>query len=120
MGSDTLKPAGRFKAPSIPKLPVAAAAAKGGSPGLLKAGALGAVAAEGLTSRNTGDGTLTAARKRGLKTAPSKARAKPKASKAENATKADFGKSFKSARAQGSKEFMWKGKKYTTKRKDGK
>jgi hypothetical protein len=45
---------------------------------------------------------------------------KPASSKAETATKADFGKSFKAARAMGSKEFMFKGKRYNTKRKDGK
>jgi hypothetical protein len=76
-------------------------------------GVLGAVAAAGLNAGKVADGTLTGAMKRG------DYKPKPMASKAENATKADFGKSFKAARAQGSKEFMFKGKRYTTKRKDG-
>jgi hypothetical protein len=115
-GKGSLVPGGSFKAPSIPKPPAAvAAAAKGGgaAKALGRAGILGAVAAAGINAGSVADGTL-----KGKPVRPA-GRAKPKASKAENATAADFGKSFKKARSMGSKEFMWKGKRYNTKRKDG-
>lgn len=110
-GRGGLKPAGNFRAPSVPK--ALATAAKGSSAlsKLAKAGVLGTAVAVGINAGSVADGTL--------KGKPM-AKAKPKGSKAENATKDDFGKSFKAARAQGSKEFMFKGKRYNTKRKDGK
>lgn len=114
-GRRVLKPAGNFRAPSIPK--AAATAAKGASSlsKLGKLGALGAAAAVGINAGSVADGTL-----KGKLVREIAAGTKPRASKAENATKADFGKSFQRARAEGSKVFQWKGRKYTTKRKDGK
>lgn len=110
-------PGGNFRAPSIPKPPAAVKAASKGTSGaskLGKAGAMAAAAAVGINAGSVADGTLKG---KPVRPAP---RAKPKASKAENATKGNFGKSFKAARAMGSKVFMFKGKKYNTKRKDGK
>lgn len=73
---------------------------------------LAAVAAEGLTARNTADGTLSAAMKRGDY--------KPKQGPSPKTTQASFNKktfdqAFKSARTSGAKQFTWRGKKYTTK-----
>jgi len=117
-GKGSLVPGGNFRAPSIPKPPAAVKAASKGSGSaaskLGKAGALGAVAAATINAGPVADGTL-----KGKPVRPA-GRAKPKASRAENATAASFGKSFKRARSMGSKEFMWKGKRYNTRRKDGK
>ena len=73
-----------------------------------------AAAAEGLTARNTADGTLSAAMKRGDY--------KPKQGPQPKTTQASFNKksfdqAFKSARTSGAKVFTWRGKKYTTKMK---
>ena len=78
-----------------------------------RAGLLG-VAAEGLTARNTADGTLSAALKRGDY--------KPKQGPQPKTTQASFNKksfdqAFKAARTSGAKIFTWRGKKYTTKLK---
>ncbi len=75
---------------------------------------LAGVAAEGLTARNTADGTLSAAMKRGDY--------KPKQGPSPKTTQASFNKksfdqAFKSARTSGAKQFTWRGKKYTTKMK---
>lgn len=75
---------------------------------------LAAVAAEGLTARNTADGTLSAALKRGDY--------KPKQGPQPKTTQGSFNKksfdqAFKAARTSGVKEFTWRGKKYTTKMK---
>lgn len=72
---------------------------------------LAGVAAEGLTARNTADGTLSAAMKRGDY--------KPKQGPASKTTQASFNKktfdqAFKAARTSGAKTFTWRGKKYTT------
>lgn len=103
----------RFKA--RPAVPAAVAAAARGTTGgafrLGKAGAMGLAAAVGLNAGRVADGTL--------KGKPVKAPAKAPSSK-EQATASNFEKSFKKARSAGSKVFMWKGKKYNTKRKDGK
>ncbi len=75
---------------------------------------LAGVAAEGLTARNTADGTLSAAMKRGDY--------KPKQGPSPKTTQASFNKksfdqAFKAARTSGAKQFTWRGKKYTTKMK---
>lgn len=75
---------------------------------------LAAVAAEGLTARNTADGTLSAAMKRG-DYKPMQG-PKPKTTQA-SFNKKTFGQAFKSARTSGAKTFTWRGKKYTTKMK---
>jgi len=73
---------------------------------------LAAVAAEGLTSRNTANGTLTAAMKRG----DYKPQQGPKpATTQASFNKKTFDQAFKSARTSGAKTFTWRGKKYTTK-----
>ena len=101
------------------------AATKRTAVGGLKAGAKAAVFAEGLTSRNTGDGTLTAAAKRGdLKKTyaqdEAKARAKNaerKAVDAKKPAKESFDSAFRDARRAKVKTFTWRGKKYTTEMK---
>jgi len=75
---------------------------------------LAAVAAEGITARNTADGTLSAAMKRGDY--------KPKQGPSPKTTQSSFNKktfdqAFKAARTSGAKQFTWRGKKYTTKMK---
>ena len=75
---------------------------------------LAAVAAEGLTARNTADGTLSAAMKRGDY--------KPKQGPTPKTTTSSFNKktfdqAFKAARTSGAKEFTWRGKRYNTKMK---
>jgi hypothetical protein len=101
------------------------AAAKRAAGSGLKAGVKAAVFAEGLTSRNTGDGTLTAAAKRGdLKKTyaqdEAKARAKNaerKAADAKKPAKDSFDDAFRDARRAKVKTFTWRGKKYTTEMK---
>lgn len=113
-GKGSLVPGGSFKAPSIPKPPAAVKAASKGTSSaskLGKAGVLGAVAAAGINAGKVADGTLKGKPMRKPSGAPSSK---------EKATAADFGKSFKKARSEGSKVFMYRGKRYTTKRKDGK
>lgn len=81
---------------------------------MMRRGSLAGVAAEGLTSRNTAKGTLTAAMKRGdykPQQGP-----KPKDTTA-SFNKKSFNEAFRSARASGAKTFSWRGKKYTTKKK---
>ena len=117
-GGGGLKPAGNFRAPSIPataRTATTAASRAQIAAALLRRSPHAAAAWAGINAGSVADGTL-----KGKLVREIAAGAKPRASKAENATKGDFGKSFKAARAQGSKVFMWKGKKYTTKRKDGK
>jgi hypothetical protein len=89
------------------------ASASKGTSAASKLGRLGALGAavKILDAGPVADGTL--------KGKPMRAPAKGPNAK-EKATAANFGKSFKAARAQGSKEFMYRGKRYTTKRKDGK
>ena len=75
---------------------------------------LASVAAAGLQSYNTADGTLSAALKRGDY--------KPKQGPTPKNTTASFNKksfdqAFKAARTSGAKVFTWRGKKYTTKLK---
>lgn len=75
---------------------------------------LAAVAAEGLTARNTADGTLSAAMKRG----DYKPQQGPKPSTTQSSfNKKTFDQAFKAARTSGAKQFTWRGKKYTTKMK---
>lgn len=101
------------------------AAAKRTAAGGLKGGVKAAVFMEGLTSRNTGDGTLDAARKRGdLKKTyaqdEAKARAKNAARRQADAKKsaaASFDEAFRDARRAKAKTFTWRGKKYTTEMK---
>jgi hypothetical protein len=90
-----------------------------------KAGVLGTVAAAGLSSTNTADGTLKAAQKRGdTKKTYAKDEKKAKAAVAQR-KKADarkparesFDNAFRDARRAGVKTFTWRGKKYTTKMK---
>ena len=78
-----------------------------------KAGGLATLAAGVINAGPVADG--------GLKGKPVRPkRQAPKPSKAEKATDSSFGASFQRARQAGAKVFMWKGKKYTTKQKDGK
>lgn len=75
---------------------------------------LAAVAAEGLTARNTADGTLSAAMKRG----DYKPQQGPKPANTQASfNKKTFNDAFRSARSSGAKVFTWRGKKYTTKMK---
>jgi hypothetical protein len=86
----------------------AAAATKMAKTG--KAGVVGAVAASGLTSRNTADGTL-----KGKPTGPQKGPSAPERLKKENPYKeGTFNHAFKAARNSNYKTFTWNGKKYTT------
>ena len=74
----------------------------------------GGAAAAGLQAYNTGEGTLTAAMKRGdykPQQGP-----KPKDTTA-SFNKKSFNEAFRTARASGAKVFTWRGKKYTTKKK---
>jgi hypothetical protein len=81
--------------------------------GLRKSAPL-ATAAAVLAPRRAADGTLKG------KPRLSADRPSNKPSAKEKATAKSFPKSFKKARSEGSKVFMWKGKKYNTKRADGK
>lgn len=75
---------------------------------------LAAVAAEGLTARNTAAGTLSAAMKRG----DYKPQQGPKPATTQSSfNKKTFDQAFKAARSSGAKEFTWRGKKYNTKMK---
>lgn len=72
------------------------------------------IAKEVLTARNTADGTLAAARKRGDY--------KPMQGPTSKTTQSSFNKksfddAFRTARKSGAKTFTWRGKKYTTKMK---
>ena len=81
---------------------------KGIVPAAGRASVRGAVAAEGLTSRNTADGTL-----KGKPTGPSQGPPNKDAGK----TKAQsFDAAFKKASQAGKKEFSWNGKSYNTKK----
>lgn len=93
-----------------------AAAAKRTAAGGLKAGVKAAVFAEGVTSRNTGDGTLTAAQKRG-DYKPNKGPAVPERLTQKGVDKKTFDDAFRQARKSGQKEFTWRGKRYNTKLK---
>jgi hypothetical protein len=79
-----------------------------------KAGIMAAAVKESITSRNTADGTLTAAMKRGdykPKQGPS-----PKTTQS-SFNKKSFNEAFRQARKSGTSTFTWRGKKYTTKKK---
>jgi hypothetical protein len=79
-----------------------------------KAGIMATAVKESITSRNTADGTLTAAMKRGdykPKQGPS-----PKTTKS-SFNKKSFNEAFREARKSGTSTFTWRGKKYTTKKK---
>ena len=100
----------KLRAPNRPAAAaksVVKAAGKSAVKGALKKVAPVAAAAAVMAPRPVADGTLKG---KGVKNY-----AKRKASKAEAATNESFDKSFAQARANGSKEFMWKGKRYTTK-----
>ena len=72
------------------------------------------VAKEVLTARNTADGTLTAARKRG----DYKPMQGPTSKTTQSSlNKKSFDDAFRTARKSGAKTFTWRGKKYTTKMK---
>lgn len=92
------------------------AALKRTAAGGLKAGVKGAVFAEGLTSRNTGDGTLTAAMKRG-DYKPKQGPAVPERLTQKGVDKKTFDDAFRQARQAKAKTFTWRGKKYTTEMK---
>lgn len=82
--------------------------------GGLKTLGRGGAAAAGLQAYNTGDGTLTAALKRGDY--------KPKQGPTSKTTQSSFNKksfddAFRTARKSGAKTFTWRGKKYTTEMK---
>jgi hypothetical protein len=82
--------------------------------GGLKTLGRGGVAAAVMAPRPAGDGTLSAAMKRGDY--------KPKQGPSPKTTQASFNKksfdqAFKSARTSGAKTFTWRGKKYTTEMK---
>lgn len=80
----------------------------------IKGGIHAEIVKETLNARNTGEGTLTAAMKRGdykPKQGP-----KPKDTTA-SFNKKSFNEAFRTARASGAKTFSWRGKKYTTKKK---
>jgi len=80
--------------------------------GAARSGALAAVAAEGLTSRNTAKGTL-----KGKPTGPSQGPAVPKRLTSAGIDKMKFDDAFRQARKAGQKVFTWRGKKYTTETK---
>lgn len=93
---------------------LATAGAKRMLGGMAGRAGLAGVAAEGLTARNTADGTLSAAMKRGDY--------KPKQGPSPKTTQSSFNKktfdqAFKAARTSGAKQFTWRGKKYTTEMK---
>ena len=76
------------------------------------------IAKEVLTARNTADGTLTAARKRGdYKPQQGPAGPKTQATLQKSFNKKSFDDAFRTARKSGAKTFTWRGKKYTTKMK---
>jgi len=102
-----LGPKGSAPSPAAAAKSVVKAAGKSAVKGALKKVAPVAAAAAVMAPRPVADGTLKG---KGVKNY-----AKRKASKAEAATNNSFDKSFAQARANGSKEFMWKGKRYTTK-----
>lgn len=78
-----------------------------------KAGGLATLAASVINAGPVADG--------GLKGKPVRPkRPAPKPSKAEKATDSSFGASFQRARQAGARVFVWKGRRYTTKQKDGK
>jgi hypothetical protein len=93
----------------------------------IKGGVHAAVFEEGITARNTADGTLTAAKKRGdlnKRRQPSpeeKAQAKreEQTARAKNAQRKtpSFDDAFRDARRAKVKTFTWKGKQYTTEMK---
>jgi hypothetical protein len=94
------------------------AAAKRTAAGGLKGGLKGAVFMEGLTARNTADGTLTAAKKRGdVKPQQKAGPAVPKRLTSQGVSKMSFDDAFRNARKGGAQTFTWRGKKYTTKMK---
>jgi hypothetical protein len=103
------------------------AAAKRTAAGGLKGGVKAAVFMEGLTSRNTADGTLTAAKQRGdlakrRKPSPQESatyRSQEAKARAKNASRrsSSFDDAFASARRAKVKTFTWRGKKYTTEMK---
>ena len=70
---------------------------------------------EVLTARNTADGTLTAAQKRG-DYKPMQGPAAPKTTQSSFNNKS-FNDAFRTARKSGAKTFTWRGKKYTTEMK---
>jgi hypothetical protein len=78
-----------------------------------------AVAMETLKARPTAAGTLTSAMKRG-DYKPRQGPSVPKRLTQGGMDKGSFNSAFKASRAAGKKTFSWKGKKYTTKRKDDK
>jgi hypothetical protein len=89
------------------------------APGGLRALAPAAVAMETLKARPTAAGTLTSALKRG-DYKPRQGPSVPKRLTQGGLDKGSFDSAFKASRAAGKKTFSWKGKKYTTKRKDDK
>jgi hypothetical protein len=121
VGPNSRLPLSKFPAKTGAKGPAAATlksvgsqALKGAARAGLKAAARVAPGVLALNAGKVADGTLKGKPIRSAKP-PSKA---PSAK--EKATAASFPKSFKKARSEGSKVFMWKGRKYNTKRKDGK
>jgi hypothetical protein len=88
------------------------AAAKRTAAGGLKGGVKAAVFMEGLTSRNTADGTL-----KGKPTGPNKGPAVPERLTQKGVDKKSFNDAFRQARQAKAKTFTWRGKKYTTEMK---
>jgi hypothetical protein len=77
-----------------------------------KVGGLAAVAAAGLQSRNTADGTL-----KGKPTGPTQGPKVPGRLTQKGIDSKSFDEAFRQARKAGQKQFTWKGKSYTTKMK---
>jgi hypothetical protein len=94
---------------------LAGAAAKRLLGSAVKGGIHGEIVAETLQARNTADGTLTAARKRG-DYKPMQGPAAPKTTQS-SFNKKSFNDAFRTARKSGAKTFTWRGKKYTTEMK---
>lgn len=94
---------------------LAQASMKRSAAGVGRAGALGAVAAAGLTSPPVASGTLTAAMKRG-DYKPMQGPAVPKRLTQSGLDKGSFDSAFKASRTAKKKTFTWRGKKYTTKK----
>jgi hypothetical protein len=92
---------------------LAAAASKAATVGAaLSGGTKAAVFKEGLTARNTGDGTM-----KGKPTGVNKGPAVPQRLTQSGINKKSFDDAFRQARKSGQKEFTWRGKRYNTKMK---
>jgi hypothetical protein len=87
-----------------------AARAAGTALGLARGGVKAAVFKEGITARNTADGTL-----KGKPTGNPKGPSVPQRMTKAGVDKGSFDNAFRMARKGGAKTFTWRGKKYNTK-----